>query len=98
MTTTELTIAKRAVKRLLAEYPSDLDLRPVYFNAKVQEQRSHVSTYGAARTAFERFLDRQTYWNWSWLNERTQGDTKRVPFINPIYPASRFQGRKKVEN
>jgi hypothetical protein len=95
------TIAQRAVERLQTRYPSELELRPIHFNGRDQRVRSRLDGYGAARNKFERFMDRQKYWDWSWMRTSSDGAQEwktRAPFVKPVYPASVFQGRKKVEH
>ncbi len=56
-------------------------------------RNTRPNSYGAARTKFNRFMDRQTYWNWEW--RQNEDDWKSAaPFLKPIYPASLFKGRK----
>jgi len=102
---TELTIAKRAMRRIKARYPSELDLRPTYFNGGYRHtptvRKSRVGTIGAARNTFERLMDRQRYWDWSWMRTGVDGDGEwgtRAPFRRTIYPPSVFKGRKKVKH
>jgi hypothetical protein len=90
-------VAARAIKRMQQRYPSELELRPVFFNGHDTRVKQHVQKYGAARKRFERFMDRQTYWHWEWRQNEDDW-SNAAPFVKPIYPDSVFQGRKKVEN
>jgi hypothetical protein len=91
------TVAQRAIKRLQQMYRSEIELRPVHFNGRDTRVKHRRPVYGAARKKFERFMDRQTYWDWSWMDGK-KNEAKRAPFRIPRYPASVFKGRKKVEN
>ena len=93
-------VAQKAIKRLQVTYPTELELRPVQFNGRDTRVKNRLQVYGAARSKFERFMDRQSYWDWSWMSEAGSEEEfkTRPPFRDRRYPLSVFQGRKKVEN